>query len=255
MGIGPSVNGHLHSGQWATDLGKCQKIRHRFMTNLRHRIQTEIEAQHTNMKAVSLKAGLGATYVRDLLKRGRGGKLDDLARIARALGKPDNWLVESRAGQAQVEEKLRMVHVRGVAQAGIWMEFDDDFSQSQFPPIPCIPGKWSDLDQFSYRVAGPSMNQRRIFDGDYVICVPYFDARMAIATGDIVVVERRRGGTTERTVKEIVVQNGSFELWPRSSDPKFQRPIVVPDKRDLTEEDGTIIEIVGLVVGLYSPLA
>lgn len=43
------------------------------------------------MKEVSLTAGLGETYVRDAIKRGRG-KLENLIRVAAVLGHPPEWL-------------------------------------------------------------------------------------------------------------------------------------------------------------------
>lgn len=59
----------------------------------RTRLQHEIARQERDMKEVSLTAGLGATYIRDALKRGRGGKIENLQKIAKALGKPPNWLI------------------------------------------------------------------------------------------------------------------------------------------------------------------
>lgn len=59
----------------------------------RKRLQQELDAQERDMKEVSAAAGLGETYIRDALKRGRGGKVENLQKIARALGRPDNWLI------------------------------------------------------------------------------------------------------------------------------------------------------------------
>ena len=49
------------------------------------------------MKEVSLAAELGETYIRDALKRGRGGKIENLQKVAVALGKPPNWLISGAA--------------------------------------------------------------------------------------------------------------------------------------------------------------
>jgi transcriptional regulator with XRE-family HTH domain len=59
----------------------------------RKRLQNELTLQERDMKEVSVTAGLGETYIRDALKRGRGGKIENLQKIARALKKPDNWLI------------------------------------------------------------------------------------------------------------------------------------------------------------------
>ena len=62
----------------------------------RSRLEAELSRQGRDMKEVSLTAGLGETYIRDALKRGRGGKIENLQKISTALGKSRNWLL-SRA--------------------------------------------------------------------------------------------------------------------------------------------------------------
>lgn len=146
--------------------------------------------------------------------------------------------------------RVVQVPVLGETAAGKWLEFED-VDTEKYAPILAIAGRYPVSEQFAYRVVGPSMDKARIFDGDFVICVPYWHARTAPTTGDLVVVERRRGPVFERTVKELQVADGGFELWPRSTDPRFQQPIKVPKNHDLLEEDGTTIEIVGLVVASY----
>jgi hypothetical protein len=59
----------------------------------RKRLTDELMRQGRDMKEVSLSAELGETYIRDALKRGRGGKVENLQKISRALGKSDNWLI------------------------------------------------------------------------------------------------------------------------------------------------------------------
>ncbi len=74
------------------------------------RLSQEIERQGLDMKAVSLRAGLGETYVRDALKRGRGGKLPQLAKIAVAIGRSLDWLIagaEEPGGEFAPETSTR----------------------------------------------------------------------------------------------------------------------------------------------------
>ncbi|MGU3417685.1 LexA family transcriptional regulator [Methylobacterium sp. D54C] len=59
---------------------------------VRRRLEAELEEQGRDMKEVSLAAGLGETYVRDALKRGRG-KLENLFKVAAVLGKSNEWLI------------------------------------------------------------------------------------------------------------------------------------------------------------------
>jgi len=78
-------------------------------TKWRERLHAEIKRQGTNMKAVSLKAGLGETYVRDAIKRDRGGKLHELKKLAAALGKPEEWLISSHYTPRAVTEGIASI--------------------------------------------------------------------------------------------------------------------------------------------------
>ena len=147
------------------------------------------------------------------------------------------------------QSAVAQVHIRGSVQAGTWNEFDE-YQDTDMETVPTVMGKWAGYEQFAYKITGPSMNQARIFDGDFVVCVPYFLAAKGHKTGDLVVVERRRGGLVERTVKQVDFSNGDCKLWPRSDDPRFQLPI--PCKGP--EPDGTEIEIIGLVIWVCRPL-
>lgn len=150
------------------------------------------------------------------------------------------------------EPKTRLIKVRGEAAAGRWLERDDIYDD-ETPMISSVVGQFPGLLQFAYKVSGNSMNQKRICGGDYVICVPYYDARPSIQRGDIVVIERSNGQMTERTIKEIQIGDQCWELWPRSNDPNYQKPLKMPFD-DGTADDGTSVEIVGLVIGVFTPL-
>jgi phage repressor protein C with HTH and peptisase S24 domain len=60
----------------------------------RKKLADEISRQGREMKEVSVAAGLGETYVRDAIKRGRG-KLENLRKVAVVLGKPADWLADA----------------------------------------------------------------------------------------------------------------------------------------------------------------
>jgi transcriptional regulator with XRE-family HTH domain len=178
------------------------------------------------------------------------GAIEDnekISKISKTTGaKVEVSLVEARS--------ISRVHVRGETAAGRWFEHDDLLDEAISEDVPTIPGRYAALEQFAYRVVGPSMDKKRIFSGNFVICVPYFDARAELRDGDIGIIERRRGHLIERTCKEIKVTDGAIELWPRSTDPRFQKPIVIPDRREPHASDGTEIEIVALVIGVYTPI-
>lgn len=197
------------------------------------------------------------------LESGKQHTSRKLPAIAKALGVTvgyiDNQFVSEWDGDVSpsalnVEEGLdgpfavKSVKVVGVAQAGIWTEFES-FEDESFAgeEIPCIPGRYGHLPQTAYRVKGTSMDADRIFDGDYVVSVPYFDARSDITAGDRVVVERKRNSAIERTVKVVEIHGKEVHFCPRSSDPRF-KPIVVKINRHMKEADDTDVTLVGLVI-------
>ncbi len=201
-------------------------------------------------------AGVNPITMRAYLAGTRKAPLDVCEVIGQKLGVSGRWLFDGsrpRTGTSSYAKEqpvpVAQVHVRGNVQAGIWTEFEE-FPDAAGETIPTVPGRYASLEQWAYRVGGTSMTKARLFDGDYVICVPYFMARKAVTNADLVVVERRRGGATERTVKQIEIdQSGACRLWPRSDDPRFQAPIPC----DGPEPDGTEIEIIGLVIGSFTP--
>ena len=153
-----------------------------------------------------------------------------------------------------VEELLRKpapnysegMPVKGQVQAGIWRE-SESWDEDRYPPLPIGPDpRYSALEQYALRVAGSSMNKVFV-DGQYVVCVRWADVGRDLRTGDIVVVERRRGGLTENTLKRAKISKGKVELVPESTDPKWQSPITMDLTGD-TEDDALIT---GLVIGRY----
>ena len=223
----------------------------------KQKLQAEIDERGLQMKELSLRAGLGETYIFDALRRGRGGQRPNLAalrKISIALGHDQDWLI-SGAKKASTPEKVpvRAVPVRGIVEAGAWRMYED-MDIAEIDPIGVIPGKWEHLEQFAYRVSGPSMDKAGIPDGCYVICVDYFMARAGLVDDDIAVIERRDGQKVERTVKRIKISQDHFELWPESTHPRYQSPIIVPKGDPDKDETGIQIEVVGYAIAIYRPL-
>lgn len=202
------------------------------------------------MAALGALAGTSQQQIERLEKGGRKLTKEWAERLAPHLGVTPESLIFGLASDTL--PVVKQAPVRGLAAAGLWMEYDD-LSGEAFEPIPIVPTKYTQAEQFAYKIAGPSMDKERIFDGDYVVCVPYWEARAAIQSHDTVVVERRDGAKIERTCKKVEVVNGGFDLCPQSTDPRFQKPIHIPDARSPNTSDGLEVEIVGLVIGVYSP--
>lgn len=206
-----------------------------------------LEAEGMSISELARKLGTNRQNVSRWASGEIGIKPAVAKRIAEILTvSAESLVMREPAKELDVPLRPQYVHVRGTIAAGVWLEHDDAPQMTDVVPI--IGGRWSALEQWGYRVSGPSVDMLRIFDGDYVICVPYFDARRWPTQDDVVVVERRRGHTIERTVKQLVVTPNGCELWPRSSDPRFQSPLQVNRQGEGTEDDGTTVEIVGLVI-------
>ncbi len=84
----PGAENPVQRAAWGRQIG---------MNGWRKRLADEIEDRGLKMKEVSLAAGLGESYVRDALKRGRG-KFENLRRIAAVLGKSVDWLIDDSGG-------------------------------------------------------------------------------------------------------------------------------------------------------------
>lgn len=149
-----------------------------------------------------------------------------------------------------VNASVTLVPVRGKVAAGLWMLHDDIVDEVDIPAIPRKDG----LEQFAFQVSGNSMDKLGILHDWYVVCVPYWLSREALTQDDIVVVERRNGQLVERTCKQIALTPTHYELWPRSSDARWQEPIRILRTDPEKGEDGTEVEVVGRVVWKCAPV-
>lgn len=138
--------------------------------------------------------------------------------------------------------------VLGEVQAGVWRE-NDVLDEPKHQPLPLGPDpRYQGKTQFALLVLGESMN--KVFTpGTFIVCVSWSDLGRQPREGDIVVVERRRDGMVETTVKRIAIQNRKLVLMPDSTDPRFQNPIELEGSLERDE-----IAITALVVGRYEQL-
>jgi hypothetical protein len=210
----------------------------------KERIRTAIENKNTSMKAVSLKADKGETFVRDMLDRNRAPSIDNLNAVAQAL---DMTLIELLSDKPipQVEPGLRRVEVAAHVQAGhfdeTWEWGDGDRYAVFIPDLPEYRG----LRLYGAETRGPSMN-RRYAEKTVIVFNDVIEAHEDPIVGKRYVVERKRpSGEVEHTVKLLDKDvDGKYWLMPESDDPRFQAPISV--------EEGTgnndVVRIVGRVL-------
>ena len=100
-------------------------------------------------------------------------------------------------------------------------------------------------NMFVVRVTGSSIN-RKAEDGSLAICLRLDAAPRYFREGDWVVAERESGGKIETTIKLVKGREGSWQLWPHSTDPKYQAPLT------LGQTDGEEVRVIGLALDFQS---
>lgn len=214
------------------------------------------KARGKNKSGLADALGINPSAITRLLHGQRRIRPDEIQKAARYFGLAIPDLGQKSTDGAEktlyqtVKTQLRLAPVLGEAAAGRWMEYE--VGDLEGATVPYVPTRFVELEQTAYKIVGDSMNLAKILDGDYVICVPYFMARASLSDGDIVIVERRRAGLYERTCKQLETRPAEVALCSRSTNPKFSDPIIVPF--DHHSDDGVEVEVVGLVVGRYSPI-
>lgn len=69
---------------------------------IKRRVQQKLDETGLNMKSASVAAGLGDTFVRDMLKRGRAPSAEALKSLAKALSTSAGWLTGENGSQEDV---------------------------------------------------------------------------------------------------------------------------------------------------------
>lgn len=222
--------------------------------DIKDRIQERLNILGLTPRSASLKAGMSADAIRSIFRNPRNSPTTEtMEKLAVALETTPEWLAFGVASEVGPQVESGFVEVAGEAGVGIWLERSAlQVRRAEFVPVPIMPSRWPHLKQVAHRVIGPSMNARRIEHGDYVVTVDYWGARSEPQNGDIVIVEREQeNGLVEVSLKELNLLPDSLELWPRSTDPEYQEPIVLP--RAIGPDGFSKIKIIGLVIGRYTP--
>lgn len=93
-----------------------------------------------------------------------------------------------------------------------------------------------------------SMNESKVFEDTYVLCVDLEDAGGNLENGMLVVVERTKkfDGSLERVLREVVVTPNGIEFHPRTSEVNEN---FAPFSYD--GDDQVTVKILGVMVGTY----
>lgn len=221
----------------------------------RDKLRQLIADRGTSPRAVSRGVGGNDHLVRDILSgRSRNARADTIAKIADYLEVPSSaFMSGSDAAERAATIAAATLPIRGVVQAGAWLEIDEDQSEPETYPAAAdlrfpIAAQWLSV------VRGDSMNALErngqpaaIYDGDMVHCVDVTAIEYSPRDGDIVEVERVRaqGGVREVTLKQVEIIGGVVQLWPRSTNPRWTAPIPYADG-DVSD---TEVRIRGWVIG------
>lgn len=176
-----------------------------------------------------------------------------LAKLASVAGVAPPAVVDGDAPEAPAVPRWTPVGlpIRRRVQAGAWLQVD---SHSQVEPrrYPASPDpRFPNAKQWLSEVVGDSMDALDrpgpILEGDLVHVVDVIDSGYQPRPGDVVEAERSRfgGQEIEVSLKQVAVNNGRIELWPRSKNPAYRDALVISGGE---EDDETSIRIAGFVV-------
>lgn len=148
---------------------------------------------------------------------------------------------------------LEQIFVRGEVQAGVWKSAVEWEPSEWFPITVPVDARYAGLPRYALLIRGDSMN-RLYPDGTVVINVRFIDLLRSPESGERVVTLRRAltSDDYEATVKEYEFDPNLDRhlLWPRSTDPEFQTPIIIPANRFIRIEEGQEIPTDDLMMHL-----
>ncbi len=231
----------------------------RGMSNaLARNIQDVLREKNITPYAAAKGAGLGGSYVRDILRgNSKSPKTEQLMALAAFLEVPLERLT-SGAPELRVPARLSArgradrLPVRHVVQAGAWIEEDDQPQAPRLgPPIISDPA-WA-AEQWLEEVRGDSMD-RIAPEGAVVQVADWADLGIEPRHGQVVVVQRVRaqGALRERSIKVVRISGDRIELWPDSTNPRWQTPLVLA--LDGADEDDIEVMLAGLVIWVHRPM-
>lgn len=175
----------------------------------------------------------------------RGIKTEAARKYASAYGSSAGFILTGGGrGDSQSVNAIAHLAVTARVSAGTF-RYDEPVADEGFL-VPFVPrGDIPASAQYAVIIDGPSVN-KRIPDGAFAICAMYDSVPGGASHGSLVHVVRERSGLHEHTIKELRFSREGMQLFPVSTDPRFQDPIVLS-----SGEDGEIVRIQGVVIGVF----
>lgn len=211
------------------------------------RVEERLAVLGLTKYTVSLRSGHSKDWLRKGKEQNSIPRGDGLHALAEILECSTEYLLGAdnfgKFTRTKTAVKPRVLAVRYKVEAGLWREIDEIDEPFNSISIP-EDERFNGFSQWLEEVVGDSMN-KLIPSGSLVHVVDAIEMGYAPTGGHIVVVERRRGHTRERTLKQIERSSDGVKLWPRSTNPKWQSAIeLAPD----SGEEDVEVQIVGLVI-------
>lgn len=172
-------------------------------------------------------------YLRGDVDNPRGNTLE---KLARALGTTKIYLQTGLTDRKPVSSQA--IPYKGTVAAGVWIEPGEGNLEPEewlpFNPAPQYP----EGSVYCLTVQGDSLDKIAP-PGVTLVCVDLYASGVAVRDGDLVIVERakQQNGFLEMTAKRVRSVPGGFELYPESSNPRWQ-PLTYP--RSVDQDDETI---------------
>jgi transcriptional regulator with XRE-family HTH domain len=220
------------------------------------RIRSRLRTLEKTPRGASMDAGLGPDVIRDLERKPNVmPRLDTIEALAAVLKTTPDWLAFGRRTSApeDAEPTPQLLLIKGEVAAGHWLELDADFDQDEFEqrPVPLDP-RYPAEAQYGLFVKGTSVN-KVAQSGDILQCVDVAMTGIEPVEDELVIVERRRfqSGQKEVTAKRWRRRGKVVELYPDSTDERWQEPILFDPKKAHPDEE---VAIIALVIAVYKPL-
>lgn len=189
--------------------------------------------------------------------------MDKIEALAQVLGQTSEWILEGKGEMrkarmpgtddstnkvsSKLHHNMRVVSVVGAIQAGVWLDAIEWTPHEHYELQLPVSHQYGGIPVVGLEVRGPSMDILYPH-GTVVVCAKYLDLGTRPRHGDRVVALRFRDDddqSFEATVKEYRLDNdGVTRLWPRSTHPEHQTPIVVTPGDDA-------LQVAYKVVGAY----
>lgn len=211
-------------------------------------LRAALKAQNKSQAWLGRQLGQERDVINKVLKERRRLTSEELIKISTILKTPPPIIGDEDANDPlneswNSERIIRQVKCVGEVQGGVWKEMAfEDFDEFEIPYT--ADPRWPEGAVKALRVRGDSIN-RKAEDGDFVAVLDVNAALRAFKDGDWVVCHRARGGLIESTVKQVRRAGDIWQLWPASTDPRFQEPITLEaDGMNADDE----VRVVGFVL-------